>query len=180
MPDRARRPAHWAPADLNGHVELPRLGCYQVTLGTPRARFAGSAAALIRTGNRRIGDALTTGGHGPRPSGSRGASAIGAGFRGSASSGIKSPPFLGSLSIGAERVERSPPVLQTGMLPLHHAPEIFRAAEHGERSLSIRWEARHGPFRFLRGDASHSTTTHMAGPILAGRRASPSRRIRQA
>src|SRR5207249_6017759 len=140
MPDRARRPAHWAPADLNGHVELPMLGCYQVTLGTPKARFAGSAAALIRVGNRRLGDALTTGGRGPRPSGSRGASAIGAGSRGSASSGIRSPPFPRSC-IGAERIERPPRDLQARMLPLHHAPPIFRAAEHGELSLSIRWEA---------------------------------------
>ena len=58
--------------------------------------------------------------------------------------------------VGAERVERPPRCLQHRMLPLHHAPSDFRAAEHGELSLSIGWEARHGPIRLRRrGDAGH-------------------------
>ena len=58
--------------------------------------------------------------------------------------------------IGAERIERPPRDLQSRMLPLHHAP-FPETAEHGEHPLSIRWEARHGPIRFLqcRGDAGH-------------------------
>src|SRR5437773_9929573 len=97
MPDRARRPAHeeWGPADLNGHIIVPSDGCFQVTLRARGSRFAGSALPLIRAGDSRLGDALTTGGRGPRPSGSRGANAIGAGARGSVSSGIRSSPFVG-------------------------------------------------------------------------------------
>ena len=138
MPDRARRPAHeeWAPADLNGHIIVPSDGCFQVTLRARRSRFMGLAAPLIRAGDRRLGDALTTGGRGPRPSGSRGASAIDAGSRGSASSGIRSPPFLGRISIGAERVGRPPPGLQPRMLPLHHAPPISSEPENTESSRS--------------------------------------------
>ena len=53
-PDRARRPAQWAPADLNGHIVLPRHGCCQVT---PRARgrFAGFAAPLGQRSQRHTG-----------------------------------------------------------------------------------------------------------------------------
>src|SRR5213593_887856 len=66
----------------------------------PVVVFRGFGGSLIRAGNRRLGDALTTGGRAPRPSGSRGASARGAGPRGSVSSGIKSPPSLFSCESG--------------------------------------------------------------------------------
>ena len=141
----------WAPADLDGHFLVPSQGCCQVT---PRARrcLAGLAAALGQRSHRRIGGA-TTGGRGTRRASTRGTSARGAGSPSSVSSGIKSPPFPWFV-IGAERVERSPRVLQTRMQPLHHAP-FPETAEHGEHPLSI-WEARHGPFRiFRRGDAGH-------------------------
>jgi len=47
---------------------------------------------------------------------------------------------------------------------LHHAPSRFRAAEHGERPLSIRREARHGPIRVpSRGDAGHGVEPRSAG-----------------
>ena len=76
------------------------------------------------------------------------------------------------VSIGAERIERPPQDLQSRMLPLHHAPPNVGAAEHGELSLSIRWEARHGPFRILRGDAGHGIRFQGAGSISMCRRAS--------
>jgi len=111
------------------------------------------AAPLGQRSHRRIGGA-TTGGRGTRRASTRGTSARGAGSPSSVSSGIESPPFSWCV-IGAERVERSPRVLQTRMQPLHHAP-FPETAEHGEHPLSICWEARHGPFGIrLRGDAGH-------------------------
>jgi len=49
---------------------------------------------------------------------------------------------------------------------LHHAP-FPETAEHGEHPLSIRWEARHGPIRFLlcRGDAGHVDAAQETGHI---------------
>ena len=160
------------PSRFERPLDVPSVGCCQTTPRARWSRFAGLAAPLIRAGNRPLGDALTTGGRAPRPSGSRGANARGAGSRGSVSSGIRSPPFPCLPSIGAERIERPPQDLQSRMLPLHHAPPNFRAAEHGELSLSIRWEARHGPFRILRGDAGHGIRFQGAGSISMCRRAS--------
>ena len=77
----------------------------------PGGPFRGRAAPLFATGDRRLGGALTTGGRGPWPSGSSGASAIGAGSRGSASSGIRSPPF--SLVRNRGRASRTPTARST-------------------------------------------------------------------
>jgi hypothetical protein len=71
---------------------------------------------------------------------------------------------VGVDAIGAGRIERPPGGLRPQMLPLHHAPSRFRAAEHGERALSIRREARHGPIRVPScGDAGHGVEPRIAG-----------------
>jgi len=96
--------------------------------------MAGRYAALIRRGHRRLGGRLTTVRRASRLSGSSGASARGAGSQGSVSSGIRSPPVrvwaLVSAAVGAERIERPHRGLRPRRLPLHHAPPIFRGAEH--------------------------------------------------
>src|SRR2546425_9746330 len=94
----------------------------------------GRYASLVGRGPRRLGGRLTTVRRASRLSGSSGASARGAGSQGSVSSGIRSPPVhvsaLASRALGAERIEDPPRGLRPRMLPLHHAPPIFRGAEH--------------------------------------------------
>src|SRR5712691_8306003 len=94
----------------------------------------GQYGSLVRRGHRRLGGHLTTVRRGSLLSGSSRASARGAGSLGSVSSGIRSPPVrilaLACGAIGGERIERPPRGLPPRMLPLHHAPPIFRGAEH--------------------------------------------------
>src|SRR2546428_3956620 len=91
----------------------------------------GRYAPLVRRGRRRLVGHLTTLRRASRLSGSSGASARGAGSQGSVSSGIKSPPvpILPSRreQSGQSEFERPPRGLRARLLPLHHAPPIFRA-----------------------------------------------------
>ena len=55
MPDRARRPAQWAPADSNGHLELPGIECLPSYTKGPKAfrRIRGSAGPAVPPPDRR-------------------------------------------------------------------------------------------------------------------------------
>ena len=144
------------PSRFERPLVVPSDGCFRATPRARRSGFAGRTAPLVRAGHRRHGGALTTGGRATRPSGSRGASAIGAGSRGSASSGIRSPPSSLGLEPSGQSESNAHPEFYGLECCRYTMPRpTSRAAEHGEHPLSIRWEARHGPFRVLRGDAGH-------------------------